>query len=292
MFNTPKEIAENYVAVGVAKTELPISKMLILGMFAGMFIALASLGQTFASASLTGSLSRYLSAFIFPVGLAMVLIAGGELFTGNCLIVISVLEKKVKTTAMLKNWLFVYIGNFIGSIFVAALFVYGGIGSFYDNGVAVAVINTAVTKTTLPFLDALFRGILCNFLVCIAVWMSYAAKDIAGKFIALFMPIWLFVMVSFEHSVANMYYITAGIFAAGNAHYRNAFIEVHGDPGLGLHSWGELWTVNLIPVTVGNIIGGAVFVGMAYWLVYLRDSRGSKADIGENSNPRTNGANE
>ena len=219
MFNSPKEIAQNYIATGVAKTKLPVSKMLILGILAGMFIALASAGQTFASASLTGSMSRYISAFIFPVGLAMVLIAGSELFTGNNLIVISVLEKEAKLTGMLKNWFFVYIGNFIGSIIIALLVVYSDSGSFFGNEVGGTIINTAAYKTSLSFQDALLRGILCNILVCIAVWMSFAAKDIAGKFLALFMPIWLFVMLAFEHSIANMYYIPAGLFASRNPAY-------------------------------------------------------------------------
>jgi len=272
MFNTPKEIAENYVATGVAKTKLPISKMLMLGFLAGMFIALASVGQTFVSASLSGSWSRFTSAFVFPAGLAMVLIAGSELFTGNNLIIISVLQKEAKAAAMLKNWFFVYIGNFIGSIVTALIFAYGGVGSFYNNEIAISVIEIAVAKTSLSFGDALLRGILCNFLVCIAVWMSFAAKDIAGKFLALFMPIWLFVIAAFEHSIANMYYIPAGLFALNNINYRVAFIEEYGAGSLLELSWGTLWSRNLIPVTIGNLIGGVVLVGMVYWFIYLRDT--------------------
>ena len=273
--NSPKEVAQNYIATGTAKTKYPISKMLLLGVLAGMFIALAGVGATIAPATmLTASAAKLVGAAVFPAGLAMVLLAGSELFTGNCLIIISVLEKEAKVAAMLKNWLFVYIGNFIGSILVAALTVYSGTFSLFGDAAAASIIKTAVAKVSLSFPDALLRGILCNFLVCVAVWMTFAAKDVAGKVAGLFFPIMLFVVCGFEHSIANMFYIPAGLFASGNT----AYMAAYGGSASAL-TWGAMFVKNLIPVTLGNIIGGMVLVGMGYWYIYLHDG-GKKAPSG------------
>jgi formate/nitrite transporter len=248
--------------------------MLLLGVLAGMFIALAGVGATIAPVTVaSASLGKLIGAAVFPVGLAMVLLAGSELFTGNCLIVIPVLEKQVKIREMIKNWCFVYIGNFVGSILIAALSVYGGTFSLFGNAAAASLIKTAVNKVGLSFSDALLRGILCNFLVCIAVWISFAAKDIVGKVAGLFLPIMLFVLSGYEHSIANMFYVPAGLFAMSNPVYLAAVDSVN---TVAL-SWGSLFTKNLIPVTLGNIIGGMVLVGMAYWFIYLREPQGKTA---------------
>ncbi len=270
--NSPKEITQNYVATGVAKTKYSIGRMLVLAILAGMFIAAAGVGATIASTTIASpSLAKLIGAAVFPVGLAMVLIAGSELFTGNALIIIPVLERQAAVSGMLKNWFFVYVGNFIGGTLVAALTVYGGTFSLFANEAAASVISTAVAKVSLSFGDALLRGILCNFLVCIAVWMSFAAKDIVGKVAALFLPIMLFVLSGYEHSIANMYYITAGLFAAKNPVYAAA--AVNSGANLSKLTWAAMFTKNLIPVTIGNIIGGAILVGVAYWFVYLRKEK-------------------
>ncbi|MDR0490969.1 MAG: formate/nitrite transporter family protein [Oscillospiraceae bacterium] len=274
--NSPKEVAQNYIATGVAKTKLPIAKMLVLGVLAGMFIALAGVGATIASATVaSASIGKLIGASVFPAGLAMVLVAGSELFTGNCLLIIPVLEKEAKLRAMLKNWVFVYIGNFIGSILVSVLTVYGGTFSLFSNAAAATALKTAVAKVGMGFGDALFRGILCNFLVCIAVWMAFAAKDIVGKIAGLFLPIMLFVLSGYEHSIANMYYIPTGLFISKNANYLAAFTDAGGG-NLDALTWGTFLTKNLIPVTLGNIIGGMVLVGIFYWFIYLRNA-GEKA---------------
>ena len=271
--NSPKEIAQNYIATGVAKTKLPASKMLLLGVLAGMFIGLAGVGSTIASATVaSASLAKLLGAAVFPAGLAMVLIAGSELFTGNCLIIIPVLEKQAKISAMFKNWILVYIGNFIGGILVSVLTVYGGTYSLFANVAAATAIKTAVAKASMPFTDALLRGVLCNFLVCIAVWMAFAAKDIVGKVAGLFLPIMLFVLCGFEHSIANMYYIPTGLFASKNTAYLAAYADATAGGQVTSLTWGNMFVNNLIPVTLGNIIGGMVLVGMAYWFIYLRNS--------------------
>lgn len=170
---------------------------------------------------------------------------------------------------MLKNWVVVYLGNMVGGIAVAAVCVFSHEAGLFNNGLAASMISTAVGKVSLSFGDAFLRGIACNFLVCIAVWISFAAKQVSSKIIGLFFPIMMFVLCGFEHSVANMYYIAAGIFAKGNAAYLEAATAAGTDVS-GL-TWGAMFTKNLIPVTLGNIIGGAVLVGLAYWFVYLKD---------------------
>ena len=270
--HSPKENAQHYIHVGVAKTKLPIEKMLVLGILAGIFIALAGVGATIASATIASpSLAKLMSAAVFPVGLAMVVIAGSELFTGNCLIIIPVLEKEVRLRDMFKNWCFVYVGNFIGSILIAALTVYSGTFSLFSDEAAANLIKTAVTKVSLTFSDALLRGILCNLIVCIAVWMAYAAKDVLNKIGALYLPIMLFVLCGFEHSIANMFYLPAALFASRNVGYVVAYTSIAGAPHIGALSWGSIFVKNLIPVTIGNIIGGVVFVGIGYWFAYLHD---------------------
>jgi len=273
--NSPKEIAQNYIATGATKVNLPVSKMLLLGILAGMFIALAGVGSTLVPVTVLAtplaSVGRLLGAMVFPTGLAMVLISGSELFTGNNLIIIPVLQKEVKVQQMLKNWFYVYIGNFIGSILIAALTVYGGTYNILGNEAGVAVINVAMNKVSMSWTDVLLQGILCNFLVCIAVWMSFAAKDIVGRVAALYLPIMLFVLSGYEHSIANMYFIPAGIFAKGNLDFHLPYINQASAGNLADLNWLTLWTKNLIPSTLGNIIGGMILVGAAYWFIYLRD---------------------
>ena len=271
---SPKEIAQNYIATGKAKTEYHISKMLVMGILAGMFIALAGVGATIAASTIeVYSLAKLVSALVFPVGLSMTLIAGSELFTGNCLIIIPVLQKEAKLRAMLRNWLFVYIGNFIGSLLVALLSVYSGTFSLFADAAAAYLIKTAVSKVTLTFSDALLRGILCNFLVCIAVWMSFGAKDIVGRVAAFFLPIMLFVLSGYEHSVANMFYLPAAWFAKGNSAHMGAYTLLTGHANADALNWGAIFVKNLIPATIGNIIGGMAMVGIPYWFIYLREHK-------------------
>lgn len=266
---TPAETAKNYITTGKAKVNTPISKMFLLAILAGVFIGIGGVGATTVAVSVTqASVGKFLGACVFPGGLTMVLLAGSELFTGNTLLVIPLLEKEISLSGMLKNWAVVYIGNFVGGFLAAAGAVYSHqIGSF-ENQMAVSVISAAAGKCSMTFSDALIRGILCNFLVCIAVWISFAAKDVAGKVTGLFFPIMMFVLCGFEHSVANMYYISAGILAKGIPAYAEAAKEA----GVNLNavSWGSFLGGNLLPVTIGNIIGGAVCVGCVYWFVYLR----------------------
>lgn len=262
--NTPKEIAAAYCTAGEAKTAVPVGRTFILAIFAGMFIALAGVGATIASATIENpAVSKLVGACIFPAGLLMVLIAGSELFTGNCLLIIPVLSRKITVSAMLRNLAVVIIGNFVGGCLIAFLCAYGGVFSLFGEAAAQSVVSIAAAKCGLSFSSALVKGILCNFLVCLAVWMSFGAKSVGGKLAAIYLPILIFVLCGFEHNVANMYYIPAGIFTASNGMYTTVSLP----EGL---SWGSFILKNLIPVTLGNIIGGAGIIGAGYWTVYLK----------------------
>lgn len=269
--NSPAEVANNYVNIGKGKVNLPVSKMFVLAILAGMFIALAGVAAGTASASIaTPSVAKLVSGLVFPGGLAMVLLAGSELFTGNNLIIIPLMEKQVTVGGMLKNWVVVYLGNLLGSVLVSAICVYGNQVGLYGGALAVSDISTAIAKCSMPFGEAFLKGIACNFLVCIAVWISFAAKDVAGKILGLFFPIMLFVVSGYEHSVANMYYISVGLLANGV----DSFAALAATAGLNPENltWANMFLKNLLPVTLGNIVGGAGLVGLPYWFVYVRKS--------------------
>lgn len=241
MLKTFAQAAEDYCAAAEKRVTQSLPRLLLLGALAGAFIAFAGV-----AASIGGALGGKLaSATIFPIGLTMVLLAGSELFTGNCLFLMPLLRRNITAGHMLRNWVAVYLGNLLGSVAVAFLVVQCGA----LDGIAEAAVAAAVTKAALPFGVALLRGVLCNFLVCLAVWMAFCAQSAGGKVVSLFGPIFLFVLCGFEHSVANMYYIPAGIFLAENG-------EV---------TWMSLWQ-NLLPVTLGNMVGGCGLGGILYLL--------------------------
>jgi formate/nitrite transporter len=262
-----QEVTANYVQTGVAKTNFPIWKMLILGIFAGAIIALAAAVTNTAVHDITsvGS-TRLVSGLLFAFGLGMVVAGGAELFTGACLLPISVLDGKVLLGKMLKDWLFVYIGNFGGAILVAAGCVFFGQLNYSGNALAAFTIRVANGKCAFPFVNALISGIFCNFLVCLGVLLSLAAKDIPGRLMGAYLPVCFFVICGFEHSIANMYFIPAGLLAMQVPAYAAKAAE------LGVNtaalSWGNFFTTNLLPVTLGNIIGGVGLAGMM-WFSHL-----------------------
>lgn len=267
--NTPAEIAKNYVTIGKNKVNTPLDKMFLLAVLAGAFIAFGGIGSSTAAVAVQpAALGKLISGCIFPGGLTLVLLAGSELFTGNCLLTIPLLEKEISIGGMLKNWIVVYFGNMVGGMLVAAGLVFSGQYNMYDGAMAVSVLSTAAAKCSLSFGDAFIKGIFCNILVCLAVWVSFSAKDSAGKVISLFFPILIFVVCGFEHCVANMYYISAGLFSKGIP----AYVQAAEAAGVNLDAitWGNFFGTNLVPVTLGNIVGGAVCVGMVYWYLYLR----------------------
>lgn len=262
--HSPLEIAKNFVEIGIHKVKLSAFKMLILGIFAGMFIGFAGIAATTASATIANpSVAKLVGACVFPAGMAMVLIAGSELFTGNNLIMIAVLEKKVSVFAMLKNWFFVFAGNFIGAAGVAVLVVYSGLPKLFDGVLAEKMVSSAMSRVDQSFPEAFIRGILCNILVCIAVWAAFAAKKVSGKLLMSFWPVMVFVLCGFEHCIADIYFGVAGVLAAG-AYQMEA---------VGLNFTGFV-TACLIPVTLGNIVGGAGIVGCGYWAAYLHHTPG------------------
>lgn len=260
--NTPAEIANNFLAAGETKTRLPLGKMFLLAVLAGLYIGLAGLGASAAAAGVeSAGAGKLLGACIFPAGLTMVLLAGSELFTGNCLILIPVLSGKVAPAAMARNLAVVYLGNFLGGVLAAAGAVYSHTLDLFGGKLAAGVVATAAAKCSLSFGDAFLRGVLCNLLVCLAVWMAMSAKEPAGKVAALFFPIFLFVLCGFEHCVANMYYIPAGLMALGMPAY-----AAGAAPALTL---GNFLLGNLLPVTLGNLLGGMGLAGV-YWAVYQK----------------------
>lgn len=276
---TPAEIASVTIENGVKKSKLPISHMLILGILAGVFIAFASEGSNMAAFNLfakseTYGLGKALAGAIFGTGLMLVLAAGGELFTGNTMMTAALLEKRISLRSMFRNWFFVYLGNFIGSLLIAYMMVHSNLFSSGGNMLGAVTIKIATYKVGLHFMEAFYLGIMCNWLVCLAVWISYGAKDMTGKLLGIFFPIWLFITSGFEHSVANMYYIPAGLLAKANG----AWVEAAGTIGvtaekLGHLTWGNFLLRNLLPVTIGNIVGGGIMVAMAYWFVYIRNEQ-------------------
>lgn len=268
---SPSETTERFVEIGYKKANSSVFKLLMLGILAGAFIAFASEGSNVAIHTITSvGIAKALAGALFATGLMMVVITGAELFTGNTLMVVSCLEGSSKWRSLLKNWIVVYIGNFMGSMIIVIFIYLSGQFNFSNGLLGGFTIKVAAYKVSLSFINALFMGILCNWLVCMAVWMAASAKDITGKLLAIFFPIWLFITSGFEHSIANMYYIPAGILAKSNQTWVNAALSM----GVNANKLAELnWTTfilkNLIPVTIGNIIGGSIFVGTMYWLSYL-----------------------
>ena len=206
----------------------------------------------------TGGDSRFYSGLVFPIGLMLVLCAGAELFTGNCLLIIPLCCKKITIGEFLIFWLIVYIGNFIGGLFMAILIVYGHVTNLYEKNLAQILVNTAIAKTTLSFWEAFIKAFLCSIFVCLSVWLSFGAKDFFSKIAAIWTPILLIFACGYELVVANMFFIPAGLFASSEYNLPR--------PNLNL---GRYFYKSLIPVTLGNICGGSILVGLGYWYIYL-----------------------
>ena len=265
----PVEILAYASDVGVVKTQRKITAVLILSFIAGACIAFASGGSSMAAYNLlanadTYGLGRALVGAVFGSGLMLVAIGGGELFTGNMLIIVSVLDRRAAARRMLLNWLLVYIGNLLGSLCVVWMMAQSGLFNSSNGLLGGVMIKIAAGKTALPFHSAFLLGVMCNWLVCLAVWLSFGAKDVAGKVLTIFFVIWLFATSGFEHSIANMYYIPAGILAKGNPQWV-AMSHVSAEQ-LAALNWTTFFTNNLLPVTLGNIVGGSGMVGALYWL--------------------------
>ena len=268
----PPEMAEKAETAGVAKANMGFAQLFVLAGLAGAFIAL---GAVFSTTVVTGAsgeipygIAKLLGGAAFSVGLMFVVIGGAELFTGNNLIVMAWAGGKVTLAKLVRNWFIVYIGNFAGAVLIAVLVVYSGQPFFADGAVGRTILDIAEAKTSLGFLEAVILGTLCNVLVCLAVWMSFSARTTTDRILAVFPPIAAFVASGFEHSVANMYFIPAGLLVKlgiQSGHWELSGVLVEGYADLTLAGFVQ----NLIPVTIGNIIGGALLVGVVYWFVYL-----------------------
>lgn len=273
----PKNIAETVAhTVGVSKAESPWFTLFVLGVMAGAYIGfggLLSATATFDAAPIIGTgLNKVLGGSVFSLGLMLVVIAGAELFTGNNLMVTSVMSGDVTWRKVLAKWGVVYAANFAGAILIALVFYFSGLWKTGGDALGAAAVKTAYAKVSLSFSEAFIRGIGCNWLVCLAVWMAMASRQVVGKIAAIFFPIMGFVAIGFEHCIANMYFIPSGIFLtqwAGLAAPAGFSPEVL--------NWGAFLWKNIIPVTLGNTVGGVFFVGFSYWGAYLRPEKNAAA---------------
>lgn len=268
---SPKEIAERVENVGVTKANLPLLPQVALGVLAGGFIGLGAMFFTLvvSDASLGFAGARVLGGVAFSLGLILVIVAGAELFTGNNLLVMAAVSGRIPATKLLQNLVVIYIANFIGALGLAALVALSGHGQMGGAAVGKVAVSIAAVKCALPFSEALFKGVLCNVLVCLAVWLAMAGRTVTDKVLAIVFPITAFVACGFEHSVANMYFIPLGIFL-----HEPAFAS--GAANLDALNWAGL-AHNLLPVTLGNLIGGAGMVGLVYWVVYRRGAAVDRA---------------
>jgi formate transporter FocA len=273
----PSAMAVKAEQVGVNKANMEAMSTFMLAVLAGAFIALGAVFSTTVTAGAVGVLpfgvTKLLGGLVFCLGLILVVVAGAELFTGNNLIIMAWASGKVTTGQLLRNWIIVYLGNLVGSIATALFMFLSGQYAFGAGAIGLNVLNIADAKANLGFVQAIVLGILCNALVCLAVWLTYSARTTTDKILAILFPISAFVAAGFEHSVANMYFIPVGLFVKGGAtaEFWTQIGKTAADYG-GL-TWQAFLLNNLIPVTIGNIIGGTVLVGVIYWRIYSRRSQ-------------------
>lgn len=269
---TPVEIAEYTINTGIAKVNRSNSKVLASAFLAGAYIAFGALGSVAAAYNLlanpaTYGLGKALAGLMFPAGLIFVLLAGADLFTGNILIAIAAFKNKVTWGQAVKNWVLVWIGNLIGGALVAWMVSQAGVFDWSNGLYGGVILKTAIGKVGIEFMPALISGILCNWVVCVTVWITYASKDVAGKVLAGFMGIFLFVCTGFEHCVANMAYLFGAFFSKSNPMYLEAAHKTAADAA-SINLKG-IFINNLLPVTLGNIIGGLVFVAGIYFFLFV-----------------------
>lgn len=267
----PKEVFENNLNEGTGKVNQSAFRVILFGILAGAFIAIGGEASNVAIHAVSNpGLAKTLAGVVFPVGLMMIVIIGGQLFTGNCLLFMGALEHKITWKKMGINWVLIYFSNFIGSLLIAFLVLQSGQFNMNDGRLGAFTIKVAVGKLALTPTQALCSGILCNIIVCVAILMAGAAKDVVGKCITIFFAIFAFVISGFEHCVANMYYLVAGLFATHNTAYVEKAKEVYHltDSQINSLNMENIFVKNLLPVTIGNIIGGALLVGGIFFILH------------------------
>ena len=254
---SPAQIADRVEKVGIAKAHLPFVKLFALGILAGGFIGLGALSFLIvvSDASLSFAASRVLGGVAFSLGLVLVVVAGAELFTGNNLMVMALVNRRITLRLALRNFTLVYLANFVGAVGLAWVVARSGHLEMNEGAIREAAGHIAAAKLDLTFSEAFLRGVLCNILVCLAVWLSLAGRSVTDRILAVIFPVSAFVAAGFEHCVANMYLVPLAIFSNPEA-------------GIG---WGDFLLSNLLPVTFGNLFGGAGMVGLVYWTIYGRD---------------------
>lgn len=271
----PVEMAARAEDVGVRKAGLDAVSLFALAVLAGAFIALGAVFATTVSAgagNLPYGVGRLLAGVAFSLGLILVIVGGAELFTGNTLIVMAWAGRRVSTGLVLRNWTIVYVGNLVGALATAVVMVVSGQYAFGGGGVGLAALATGEAKAALDFVPAIALGMMCNALVCLAVWLTFSARTTTDRILAIVPPIAAFVAAGFEHSVANMYFIPEAI--AIRLFAPQSFWDAAGRaPADYPHLDAAGFVANLVPVTIGNVIGGALMVGIVYWFVYLRNAR-------------------
>lgn len=262
MILTPKETADKVVGMGIANTSMTSKKMFLLGIMGGIFVALGFLAYFTiiqSVSTLTIGLGKLLGASVFPVGIVLCILVGGGLYTGNNLLTLAYFNKKVELKDVFRNWTFMWLGNFVGSLFIAVIAFY--LGTLSKPGIEGAVISTVIAKTSLPLGKAIVSGFMCNALVTLAIWMSFASRTLSGKVLALWFPVMAFVLIGFEHCVANMFVLSIGHMI---------------DPSL--YSVGDIFIKNLIPVTIGNTLSGALFIPLMYKMIYYSEETEKKVE--------------
>ncbi len=270
----PPDMAAKASQLGVKKANMDRLTMFGLSVLAGAFISLGAIFSTTVVAGAAGALPygviRLLAGLVFSLGLILVIVGGAELFTGNTLIVMAWASAKVTTAKLIRNWIIVYLGNFVGAILTVIIMFLSGQFAFGNGAVGAAALATAHAKVQLGFTQAVALGIMCNALVCLAVWLTYSARTTTDRILAIVPPITAFVAAGFEHSIANMYFIPIALFIKAWAPATFWALIDKTPADFGALTWNNFFVVNLLPVTIGNIIGGAVLVGAVYWLIYLR----------------------
>lgn len=269
---SPKEIAGRVENVGVTKAGLPLLSQTALGVLAGGFIGLGAMFFTLVACdtSLGFATARVLGGVVFSLGLILVVVAGAELFTGNNLLVMAAVTGRIRVSKLFQHLAVIYLANFIGAAGLAGLVVLSGHWQLGDASVGRTAVTIAAAKCALPFGEAFFKGVLCNVLVCLAVWLAMAGRTVTDKVLAIVFPIAAFVACGFEHCVANMYFIPLGILLRES-------VVIGSAANLDVLNWTSL-AHNLVPVTLGNLLGGAGMVGLVYWLIYRRDRIRSPED--------------
>jgi formate transporter len=273
----PAEMASKAQDIGIKKAHLDILSTLALAVLAGAFIALGciffTVSQTSTGAAIPWGVGRVIGGLTFSLGLVLIIVGGAELFTGNNLIIMAWASRKLSTWRVLRNWGIVYVGNLLGAIATALVVFWGRHHEMANGALGATALNIGLSKVDLGFGQAIILGILCNAMVCMAVWLTYSARTTLGRIAAIILPISGFVAAGFEHCVANMYFIPLAIFIKSGA--SDTFWQSIGTTAANYDAlcWKPFFVNNLIPVTIGNMIGGVFFVALVYWVIYLRNKQ-------------------